>query len=107
MARKRSRKIQGTSAQLSQLDELKQIAKQLGVVVRQEKLLREAGYRVRSGQCRVNEENVVILDRSLPASAQIDLLAEALVGYNLEEIEMSPKVQRLLTPVAVASTEEA
>jgi len=37
-------------------DELKEVAGRLGVRVREETLLREVGYRVRSGSCLVRGE---------------------------------------------------
>jgi len=62
------------------LDELKQLAEQLGIEVREERLLREVGYRVRSGSCRVRAKDLILLDRGLPASAQIEILAAELGG---------------------------
>jgi hypothetical protein len=50
-------------------------AKALNVQVRKEKLLREAGYRVRSGHCRLNGQDVIIIDRDAPLADQIEILA--------------------------------
>lgn len=80
----------------SLLDELKKVAAGLGIEVRQEKLLREVGYRVRSGSCRVRASNVILLDRSLPAAAQIDILVDELSGRPLDDVYVSPDVRQLL-----------
>ena len=48
------------------LGELKGVAEQLGIRVREEKLLREVGYRVRGGGCRVYDQDIVFLDRERP-----------------------------------------
>ena len=78
------------------LDELKAVAEHLGIRVREERLLREVGYRVRSGACRVRDTNLVLLDRGLPLSVQIDILADALAGRPVETIYLSPAARRLL-----------
>jgi hypothetical protein len=82
------------------LEELKNLAKQLGFEVRQEKLLREVGYHVRSGSCRVRDTNIILLDRTLPVNAQIDVLVEELSGNRFDEVYLSPEVRRLLEGAA-------
>lgn len=62
----------------SRLQELIGVAKQRNIEVRAEKLLREIGYRARSGRCRVNGQELIILDRDAPMSEQVDFLAAAL-----------------------------
>jgi hypothetical protein len=86
--------------QITLLEELKQLATQLGFEVRQEKLLREVGYHVRSGSCRVRETNIILLDRALPVEAQIDVLVEELAGKPLDDIYLSPQVRKLLEDAA-------
>jgi len=82
------------------LEELKHLAEQLGFDVRQEKLLREVGYHVRSGSCRVRDTNIILLDRSLPANAQIDVLVEELSGNRFDDVYLSPEARRLLEGAA-------
>ena len=90
--------------QLALLEELKTAATRLGFDVREERLLREVGYRVRSGSCRVRETNVILLDRGLPPAAQIDVLVEELAGRPLDEVYLSPAARRLLESTAAART---
>jgi hypothetical protein len=61
--------------QESRLQELILRAKDLNIQVRAEKLLREAGYRARSGSCRVNGKEIILIDRATPIGDQIDFLA--------------------------------
>jgi hypothetical protein len=82
--------------QLALLEELKALATKLGYEVRHEKLFREVGYHVRSGSCRVGEAKLILLDRSLPASAQIEVLVDELAGRPLDEVYVSPMARRLL-----------
>jgi hypothetical protein len=86
--------------QATVLEELKGLAQQLGFDVRQEKLLREVGYHVRSGSCRVRDTNIILLDRTLPVNAQIDVLVEELSGSQFEDVYLSPEARRLLEGAA-------
>lgn len=92
--------IQPTAAQLALLDELKAAAEKTGLRVREERLLREVGYRVRSGRCRVGEDEIIFLERDLPVAAQIDVLIDELAGRTLDDIYLSPAARALLERVA-------
>ena len=62
----------------SRLSELIGAARQMNIEVRTEKLLREVGYRARSGRCRVNGREMILIDRDAPISDQIDFLSAEL-----------------------------
>ena len=66
------------------LQELIAAAKQMNIEVRTEKLLREVGYRARSGRCRVNGREVILIDRDAPLSDQIEFLSAALAERQTE-----------------------
>jgi hypothetical protein len=104
VGRVREQPVRGAAAQLALLEELKEVATRLGFEVRQERLLREVGYRVRSGSCRVRDTRVILLDRALPVSAQIDILVEELAGHPVDEVYLSPAVRRLLERATVTPT---
>jgi hypothetical protein len=88
------------AAQQALLDELKAAAEKLGLQVREERLLREVGYRVRSGRCRLREDQILFLERGLPVSAQIDVLVDELAGRSLDDIYLSPAARALLERAA-------
>ena len=44
----------------------------------------------------VREKNLVILDRTLAPPEQVEILAEALRGQDLESLYLSPAARRLL-----------
>jgi hypothetical protein len=68
----------------SRLQELISSAKQMNIEVRTEKLLREVGYRARSGRCRINGQEVILLDRDASVSEQVDFLAAELAQLRSE-----------------------
>ena len=78
------------------LGELKGVAEQLGIRVRGEKLLREVGYRVRGGGCRVHDQDIVFLDRERPLAERIAVLLDELSQRNLNIETLSPSVRHLL-----------
>jgi hypothetical protein len=77
-------------------EELKELAAKLGMRVREEILLREVGYRVRSGSCRVRGEDVVFLDRHSTPGERVEVLLGALEGRDLDSEYVSPALRRLL-----------
>ena len=72
------------------------MAVRLGVQVREEQLLREVGYRVRSGLCRVHGEEVIFVDRTLPPEERVQVLLDGLAGRDVETLYLSPVLRRLL-----------
>ena len=78
------------------LQELKTLAAQHGVRVREEKLLRGTGYRVRSGGCRVHGKDMVFLDRDTPVSERLELLLDELSQREIQTEQLSPPLRRML-----------
>jgi len=78
------------------VDELAEAAKRLGFEVRREKILREVGYRARGGACRLREKDLIIIDREMPLTEQVELIAEALRDCDLEQVYLSPAARRVL-----------
>lgn len=69
---------QNKNRQEARLHELIVAARGMNVQVRTEKLLRETGYRVHSGRCRVKGQDVILIDRDTPIGDQIEFLANEL-----------------------------
>ena len=69
---------QGKNKYESLLQELIARAKRLDIDVRTEKLLREVGYRVHSGRCRLKGKALIIIDRDASLGDQVDFLAAEL-----------------------------
>lgn len=100
MSKARDSGVSKGAGAVALLEELKGVAARLGFEVRQEKLLREVGYHVRSGSCRVRDTNIILLDRDLPVDAQLDVLVEELSRLRLENVYLSPQARKLFEGVA-------
>ena len=77
-------------------EELKEVARRLGVAVREETLLREVGYRVRSGACRVRGADVIFVDRGLPPEERVQVLLDGIARHDVETVYLSPALRRLI-----------
>ena len=77
-------------------EELKTLAERVGLKVREEILLREVGYHARSGTCLVRGEEVLFVDRSLPAGDRVAVLICELRRRDLHGVYISPALRRLL-----------
>ena len=78
------------------VDELAEAAERVGLQVRRERILREIGYRVRGGACRLRDKDLVIIDREQPAAEQLEVIAEALRSRDLESLYLSPAARRVV-----------
>ena len=78
------------------LEELKTLATRIGLAVREEKLLREIGYHVRSGACRIRDQNLILIDRDLPPASRLEVLLEELARRDLGDVYLSPELRRML-----------
>ena len=86
---------QSKNRQEARLQDLIVKAKTMNIQVRKEKLLREAGYRTHSGRCRVNGQDVILIDRDAPIGDQIEFLAGELAERRDPPIAASEQTQPL------------
>jgi len=92
--------VQREATQQALLDELKAVAEKLGLRVREERLLRDVGYRVRSGRCRLREDEIIFLERGLPPQAHVEVLVDELAHRPLDDIYLSPAARALIEAAA-------
>lgn len=94
---KRSKKTARTVEEPSPLlERLKEIAAASGLDVREERLLREAGYSVRSGVCRVDDQEVLLLDKNATPGERIEAICGVLQGRDLDEVFIEPELRRAI-----------
>lgn len=88
--REKNEKLEGL------IDELRTAAETIGIRVRRERLLREVGYHVRSGLCRVDDQEILLVESELAPDVQIDLLLGALTGRDLSGVPLSEEALEML-----------
>lgn len=76
------------------LERLKELARTVGLTIREEKLHRELGYSVRSGLCRVDDAEVMLLDKNAAPQERIDALCAVLSEQNLDGVYVEPDLRR-------------
>ena len=75
--------------------ELKALAEKLGITV-SEQNLRKTGVPVKSGRCTVKGEERFIMDKHRPLRAKIEMLADCLCRFPLEDVYIVPAVRAQL-----------
>ena len=83
---------------------MSELASRLGVEVREEPLLREVGYHVHSGSCRVHGRELIIMERGLSASERVDVLVRGLLDRDFETHYLSPALRQLIETARGGST---
>lgn len=94
---KSAKRTQAEERQKILLGRLKEVAEQLDLEVREEKLHRDLGYRVRSGLCLIDGREVLLLDRNVSLEERVDLLSDALATKDLDSIYLEPEIRQLIT----------
>ena len=69
---------------------MKELAEKSGVSVREERLVREVGYHVRSGACRLHGQDVLLLDTGSSAAERIEALLDFLASRDLDGWQVLP-----------------
>lgn len=78
------------------LDRLKEIAAASGLEVREERLHREVGYSVRSGVCRLENHEILLLDRNATNAERIEAVCNVLSDRDLDSIFIEPEIRRAI-----------
>ena len=78
------------------LDQLVEVATRMGIEVREERLVREVGYSVHSGPCRLNGRDVVLLDSGAPVSELVDAMIDVLAGRDLDGVYIEPQLREMI-----------
>ncbi|HYB98564.1 MAG TPA: hypothetical protein VEC57_05455 [Candidatus Limnocylindrales bacterium] len=87
------------------LERLKEIASASGLEVREERLYREVGYSVRSGLCRVGEQEVLLLDKNTAAGDRVEVLCSVLSERDLDSVFIEPELRRQIGGRALLADE--
>lgn len=92
-----------------QLRRLCEVFQRRGVQVRREKLSRGRAFRVKSGDCTLENDNLVFVDRRLPQQQQLSVLVDYIFdyGFELDEEELQAFSSRTCALIASRGTQAA
>ena len=74
---------------------LKELAEKLNISVT-EKNLSNAGLKVKSGLCRVEDRNLFIMDKHKPVREKVKLLAKSISDLPLDDVYIMPALREIL-----------
>ncbi|MFN7950493.1 MAG: hypothetical protein U0610_02125 [bacterium] len=97
MARPTKRISERESAEIQLLDTLEEVARQVGVEVVHDHI-RAEGFMSRGGSCRLRDRWMILLDRKMPTSDKVDLLATELRQWPIDGVFVPPAIRHLLEP---------
>jgi hypothetical protein len=78
---------------------LEEVAGGLGIKVSYERIKKNTPRQPKGGLCRVHEEKRIIVHKLLSDSEKVQVLIEALRGFDLEQVYISPEVRQALEGV--------
>ena len=79
------------------LGELERVGRALGIAVRYERLGEEGDTApIRSGLCRVKEQNLLLIDSRLSTAERCRVIASSLRAFDLSNVYITPAVRLLL-----------
>ena len=102
-SKKQSRQVEEASPLL---ERLKEIAAASGLEVREERLLREVGYSVKSGVCRLDEQEILLLDKNASPAERIETVCGVLAGRDLDAVFIDPDLRRAIGGNALLSQDD-
>ncbi len=85
-----------TPEQLDLLAKLKELAETTGSEVREERLVREVGYAVRSGPCVLEGRELLLLDSASGIVERIEVLLDYLADRDLDGVYVEPRLRELI-----------
>ena len=77
---------------ISQLEDLKKIASELSINIIIGSLF-DSEISVKSGHCKVNGKNTIIIDSLLSSQEQSEVIIQALKKFNLEAVYLPPWIR--------------
>lgn len=107
MAKRSKKSARAVEVPSPLLERLKEIASASGLDVREERLLREAGYSVRSGVCRVDDQEVLLLDKNATPAERIEAVCGVLQVRDLDAVFIEPELRRAIGGRALPPQDDA
>jgi len=87
------------------LNQLEELAEGLGVKIRYDKILKEGSF-FSGGLCRIKGEEMIIINSKVSVEDKIDILAKALMSFDLSQVFIKPALREFLAQYHPSRLEE-
>jgi hypothetical protein len=87
------------------LNQLEELTESLGIKIRYEKILKEGSF-FSGGLCRIKGEEMIIINSKVSVEEKIEILAKALMSFDLSQVFIKPALREFLTQYHPAKLEE-
>jgi hypothetical protein len=77
------------------LNQLEELTDSLGIKIRYEKILKEGSF-FSGGLCRIKGEDMIIINSKAGVDDKIDILARALISFDLSQVFIKPALREFL-----------
>lgn len=77
----------------TELKELEDLCEKLGIKIRYEKT------QARGGLCRVNGENIIIIDKKASDYYKQNIIGKAVKSFDLSKIHIKPKIREIIEDI--------
>jgi len=77
----------------TELKELEELCNKLGIKIRYEKT------NARGGLCRINGENIIIIDKKATDYYKQTIIGKAVKSFDLSNIHIKPKIRELIEDI--------
>jgi hypothetical protein len=88
------------------LNQLEELAEALGIRIRYDKILKEGSF-FSGGLCRIKGEEIIIINSRVSVEDKIDILAKALMSFDLSQVFIKPALREFLAQYHPSKLEEA
>jgi hypothetical protein len=85
------------------LDQLEELAKNLGVKIRYEQLEKEGSF-FPGGLCKVKGENILIINSKAGIEDKIETITKAVICFDLNKVYMRPALREFLSKYSSEET---
>ena len=79
----------------NKIEDLKSVAEKLAIEIKTTNLS-DQEFHIKSGYCKLNEKNLIFLDKSLSLKEQTEVILDALKNFDINNIYVAPWIRELI-----------
>tara|TARA_B100001123_G_scaffold384593_1_gene457472 strand:- start:244 stop:531 length:288 start_codon:yes stop_codon:yes gene_type:complete len=79
----------------NKIEDLKSVAEKLAIEIKITNLS-DQEFHIKSGYCKLNEKNLIFIDKSLSLKEQTEVILHALKNFDINNIYVAPWIRELI-----------